>query len=67
MANTNPAADNPDTIGYIIEKVKRQGIHVPPLPPPCPKGLKGRELTDMDALKACGAAGFHGRRYSFNG
>ena len=57
MANTNPAADNPDTIGYIIEKGKKTGIHVPAAAA-VSKGLKGRELTDMDALKACGAAGF---------
>lgn len=57
MANTNPAADNPDTIGYIIEKGKKTGIHVLAVAA-VSKGLKGRELTDMDALKACGAAGF---------
>ena len=56
-ANTNPAADNPDTIGYIIEKGKKTGIHVLAAAA-VSKGLKGRELTDMDALKACGAAGF---------
>ena len=57
MANTNPAADNPDTIGYIIEKGKKTGIHVLAAAA-VSKWLKGRELTDMDALKACGAAGF---------
>ena len=57
MANTNPAADNPDTIGYIIEKGKKTGIHVLAAAA-VSKGLKGRELTDLDALKACGAAGF---------
>lgn len=57
MANTNPAADNPDTIGYIIEKGKKTGIHVLAAAA-VSKGLKGRELPDMDALKACGAAGF---------
>ena len=57
MANTNPAADNPDTIGYIIEKGKKTGIHVLAAAA-VSKGLKGRELTDMDALKAFGAAGF---------
>lgn len=57
MANTNPAADNPDTIGYIIEKGKKTGIPVLAAAA-VSKGLKGRELTDMDALKACGAAGF---------
>ena len=57
MANTNPAADNPDTIGYIREKGKKTGIHVLAAAA-VSKGLKGRELTDMDALKACGAAGF---------
>lgn len=57
MANTKPAADNPETVGYIIEKGKTTGIHVLAAAA-VSKGLKGQELTDMEALKACGAAGF---------
>ena len=47
MANTNPAADNPDTIGYIIEKGKKTGIHVLAAAA-VSKGLKGRELTEAE-------------------
>ena len=50
MANTNPAADNPDTIGYIIEKGKKTGIHVLAAAA-VSKGLKGRELTAMEKAR----------------
>ncbi|MCI5480767.1 MAG: dihydroorotase [Lachnospiraceae bacterium] len=57
MANTKPAADNEDTIRYILEEGEKTGIHVLTCAA-VTKGLKGKELTDMEALKACGAAGF---------
>lgn len=57
MANTKPAADNPETVSYIIGQGKKTGIHVL-ASASVSKGLKGQELTDMEALKACGAAGF---------
>ena len=57
MANTKPAVDNEDTIRYILEEGEKTGIHVLTCAA-VTKGLKGKELTDMEALKACGAAGF---------
>ena len=57
MANTKPAADNEDTIRYILEEGEKTGIHVLTCAA-VTKGLKGKELTDMEALKACGATGF---------
>ena len=57
MAPTKPAADNEDTIRYILEEGEKTGIHVLTCAA-VTKGLKGKELTDMEALKACGAAGF---------
>lgn len=57
MANTKPAVDNEETLSYILEKGKKAKIHVETCGT-VTKGLKGRELTDMKALKAAGAAGF---------
>ena len=57
MANTRPAVDNPETLSYILEKGKKTGIHVRSCA--CvTKGMQGRELTDMEALRRLGAAGF---------
>ena len=57
MANTKPPVDNVETLKYIIEEGKKTGINV--LPAACVSvGMKGQELTDMDALKAAGAVGF---------
>ena len=57
MANTKPPADSPDLIRYILEEGKKTGIHV--LAAACATvGMKGQQLTDMEALKAAGAAGF---------
>lgn len=57
MANTRPAVDNPETLSYVLEKGKRTGIHVRSCA--CvTKGMQGRELTDMEALRGLGAAGF---------
>ena len=52
MANTKPAVDNEDTIRYILEEGEKTGIHVLTCAA-VTKGLKGKELTDMEALKAC--------------
>lgn len=57
MANTKPTADNTETLRYIIEKGEKTGIHVMQAAA-VTKGLKGSELTNMDELKAAGAAGF---------
>ena len=57
MANTKPPVDSEETVRYGLEEGKKTGIHV--LPAACVSGgLKGQELTDMDALKAAGAVGF---------
>lgn len=57
MANTKPVVDNPDTLGYILEKGKTTGIHVLQAAA-VSKGLKGAELADMETLAQAGAAGF---------
>lgn len=57
MANTSPVIDNEDTLRYVLEKGARTGIHVESCA--CvTKGLQGKELTDMEALRKAGAAGF---------
>ena len=57
MANTKPVVDNAETLQYVLNKGKETGIHV--LSCACvTKGMQGKELTDMDALRAAGAAGF---------
>lgn len=57
MANTAPAADNADTLRYMLEKGKGSRIHVYACAA-VTKNLKGKELTDMEALKEAGAVGF---------
>lgn len=57
MANTNPPVDNVETLRYIIEEGKKTGIHVL-ADATVSVGMKGQELTDMEALKAAGAVGF---------
>lgn len=57
MANTKPVVDNVETLQYIIEEGKKTGIHVL-ADANVTVGMKGQELTDMEALKAAGAAGF---------
>ena len=57
MANTKPIIDNAETLQYVLNKGKETGIHV--LSCACvTKGMQGKELVDMDALRAAGAAGF---------
>ena len=57
MANTKPAVDNPETLEYVLAKGKATDIHIHTCAN-VTKGLKGEELTDMEALSALGAAGF---------
>ena len=57
MANTKPAADNADTLRYMLEKGKDTPIHVYACGA-VTKNLGGKELTDMEALRAAGAVGF---------
>lgn len=57
MANTNPVADNPDTLKYIFDKAK--GSHVQLLQNSAMTiGLAGKELVDCDAMLKAGACGF---------
>lgn len=57
MANTKPPVDNEETLRYVIEEGKKAPVHV--LASACVSiGMKGKELTDMAALKAAGAVGF---------
>ena len=57
MANTNPAVDNAETLKYVLEKGRETGIHVYSCAN-VTRGMKGKELTDMEELKRCGAVGF---------
>lgn len=57
MANTKPAVDTPEVLEYVLKKGKETGIHVYSCAN-VTKGMQGKELTDMETLSACGAAGF---------
>lgn len=57
MANTQPPIDNVDTLRYVIEEGRKTPIHVLAAAT-ISKNMEGLELTDMEALKAAGAAGF---------
>ncbi len=57
MANTKPVADNEDVITYVIEKGRQTDIKVYTCAA-VTKGMAGKELTDMELMLACGAAGF---------
>ena len=57
MANTKPVVDNEETLEYVISQGKKTKIHVLAAAA-ISKGLKGQELTNMEELKAKGAAGF---------
>ncbi|MGN0372164.1 MAG: dihydroorotase [Enterocloster sp.] len=57
MANTKPVVDNAETLAYVLEKGKKTGIHVLSCAA-VSKGFGGQEMTDMEGLLACGAAGF---------
>lgn len=57
MANTNPVVDCPEVLKANQEKGEETGIHVLQAAS-VTKGLKGKELVDMETLTDCGAAGF---------
>lgn len=57
MANTNPVIDNGETLKYVLGEGKKTGIHLFAAGT-VTKGLKGKELTDMEELKKAGASGF---------
>lgn len=57
MANTSPVVDNPDVLSDILGRAAAEKIRI------CQAasvslGLKGEEMTDMEALKNAGACGF---------
>ncbi len=57
MANTKPCIDNTDTLKYVLDKGKETDINIYA----CANvtmGMKGEELTDMEALAGAGAVGF---------
>lgn len=57
MANTRPAVDNEETLSYVLEKGKKTGIHIETCAT-VTKGMKGKEMVDMECLCKKGAAGF---------
>lgn len=57
MANTNPVVDNEDTLKYIIDKSNCTKINILQTAS-ITKGLKGKELVDMEYLRTVGAVGF---------
>lgn len=57
MANTNPVADNPETLREVMRLAGETGINVKTVVS-VSRGLKGAELTDMVKLKQLGAVGF---------
>lgn len=57
MANTKPTIDTPETMREVLEKGAKTDINIYA----CGNvtmGMKGEELTDMDALVEAGAVGF---------
>lgn len=57
MANTKPPVDNVETLEYVLKEGEKTGIRVLQAAT-ITVGMKGETLTDMDTLKAHGAAGF---------
>lgn len=57
MANTVPVIDEPELLAENLEKGRQTGIHVYQTAA-VTRGLKGKELTNMDALAQAGACGF---------
>ena len=56
MPNTNPAADSPETVRYILDKAKeaKERVYVAAS---ITKGLQGKEPTDLQTLRDAGAVG----------
>lgn len=57
MANTKPAVDNEETLKYIMEKGRQTSLKVYTCAA-VTKGLAGKELVEIKALRQSGAAGF---------
>ncbi|MBO4391277.1 MAG: dihydroorotase [Lachnospiraceae bacterium] len=57
MANTSPVVDSVETLEYVQKKGETAPVHVLQTAT-VTKGMKGKELVDMDLLAEHGAAGF---------
>lgn len=57
MPNTVPPSDCVDVIRYIVDKARQAPVRIYPVAA-ITKGLAGKELTDMSALRRAGAAAF---------
>ena len=57
MANTIPAVDSVETLEYVKKKAAKEDINILQCGT-VTKGRQGKELNDLKALKAAGAAGF---------
>lgn len=57
MANTKPVVDNVETLTDILERAKAEDINIYQVGS-VTYGLKGKEMTDFEALADAGAAGF---------
>lgn len=57
MANTKPVVDNVETLMDILERAKSEAIHIYQTTA-ITKGLGGKEMNDLEALKNAGACGF---------
>ena len=57
MANTSPVVDNTEVLSDILERAASEKIRIRQAAS-VSRGLKGEELTDMEALKEAGACGF---------
>jgi dihydroorotase len=57
LPNTDPPIDSPDVVDTILNKAEQADARVYPIA--CAtKGMKGRELTEVEALLEAGAVGF---------
>ena len=56
MPNTNPTADSPETVRYMLDKAKDAKARVY-VAASITKGLQGKEPTDLQALRDAGAVG----------
>ena len=57
MANTTPVVDNVETLTDILERAKQEKIRIYQTTS-ITKGLMGKEMNDLKALKEAGACGF---------
>jgi dihydroorotase len=58
MPNTNPTTDTPELIQHIHQRVKEIGLCRVLPTAAVTKGLMGKEISDLKALKAAGAVAF---------